>query len=134
MRAQGSDDVADQSASLSVAPALAFAMWNPFLAGVSKCNGEAHEGYAALVGQWQDFVARRLKEDMALAQRLAGCIAPDQIWTAYVDFWQKAAEDYSCECTTMTKLMAGITNKTWKATQSATEEATKSAFPSRKAA
>jgi Phasin protein len=132
MRAQARD--ADQAASPFLAPAFALAMWNPLLAGAATLNGEAHESYATLVGEWQSFVGRRLKEDMAFAQRLAGCTMPDQFWTAYVQFWQKAAEDYGCECTTMSKLVAGITNETWKAAQSATEEAAKSAFPSRKAA
>jgi hypothetical protein len=134
MAARAVRDTADQTPNLFLGPALALAMWNPFLAGATKWNGEAHDGFATLVGEWQDFLGRRLKEDLALVQRLTGCSSPDQIWAAYADFWQKAAADYGCECVTMSKLAAGVTNKTWRATQSATEEAAGRAFPSRIAA
>ena len=124
---------ADQIPNLFLAPALALTMWNPFLPGAGS-NGQARDGFATLVSEWQNFVARRLREVLVLAQRLARCTSPDQIWIAYAEFWQKAAEDYGSEYVTMSKLAAGVTSKTLRATQSATEEAATSAFPSRKAA
>ena len=51
------------------------------------------------------------KEDFALMQRLAHGGTPDQILAAYSDFWQKAAEDYGKEFTTMSKLMTAVTTK-----------------------
>jgi len=134
MPAQASRNTSDQTPNLSLAPALALAMWTPLLAGAAKWNGETHDGFATLVGEWQNFLGRRLKEDLALVQRLTRCTSPDQIWGAYADFWQKAAEDYSCECVTMSKLVAGVTEKTFRATQSATEEAVSRPLPARKAA
>lgn len=116
------------------APVLALAMWNPFLAGAAKWNGGTHDGFATLVGEWQNFLGRRLKEDLTLVQRLTGCTSPDQIWAAYAEFWQKAAEDYACECVTMSKLASSVTDKTLRATQSAAEEAGSRALPVRKAA
>jgi hypothetical protein len=109
-------------------------MWNPFLAGAVRWNGQAQDGFATLVGEWQNFLGRRLREDLVLVQRLAGCTSPDQIWIAYAEFWQKAAEDYGSEYVTMSKLAAGVTNETLRVTQSATEEAARNAFPSMKAA
>jgi hypothetical protein len=134
MPAQASGNAADRTLNPFLGPVFAFTMWNPFLAGAAKWSGEGHDGYAALVGEWQSFVGRRLKEDLALVQRLAGCAAADQVWAAYADFWQKAGEDYSCECVTMSKLAAGITSETLRVAQSATEEAARSTFPSKKAA
>ena len=134
MPAQAPGNAADQTPNLFPTPVLALTMWNPFLAGAVRWNGKAHDGFATLVGEWQNFVGRRLREDLALVQRLVECNSPDQIWAAYAEFWQKAAEDYGCECVTMSKLAAGVTNKTLRATQSATEEAARSALPSRKAA
>lgn len=97
---------------MSLAPVLALSMWNPFLAGSMGGNAQAHEGFGTIANEWQDFVGRRLKEDFALMQRLAHSATPDQILTAYSDFWQKAAEDYGKEFTTISKLMTGVTTKT----------------------
>ncbi len=119
---------ADQTQNLFLAPTLALTMWNPFLAGAGS-NGQAQDGFAILLAEWQNFLARRFREDLVLAQRLAGYTTPDQIWIAYAEFWQKAAEDYGSEYAKISKLMAGVTNKTSTATQSASN-----AFPSMKAA
>ena len=117
-----------------LAPALALSMWNPFLAGAPKGNSQAHEGFGTIASEWQDFMAHRLKEDFALVQRLTNSCTPDQILAAYTDFWQKAAEDYGKEITTMTKLMTGVTTKMVVAAQSATREASTNVLPSREAA
>ena len=131
MPAQARVDAANETPNPLALPAFAFTMWNPLLAGAATVNGEAQESYATLVAEWQSFVARRLKEDQALLQRLASSTALDQVWTAYADFWQKAADDYSCECATMGKIAADIANKTWKSTQSATWEAASERRPLR---
>jgi hypothetical protein len=56
-------------------------------------------------------------------QRLTNSRTPDDILAAYTDFWQKAAEDYGHEITTMSKLMAGVNTKMVTAAQSAADEA-----------
>jgi hypothetical protein len=124
----------DQSQNMLLAPALAFSMWNPFLAGALRGNTQMHDGFGTIASEWQDFVGRRLKEDFALMQRLTQSCAPDQILAAYSDFWQKAAEDYGKEITTMSKLMTGVATKMVSAAQSATDEVSTSMFPSREAA
>jgi hypothetical protein len=109
-------------------------MWNPFLAGALRGNARAHEGFRTIASEWQDFVGRRLEEDFALMRRLTYSHTPDQILAAYTDFWQKAAEDYGKEVNTISKLMARVTTKMVTAAQTATDEASTSAFPLRKAA
>jgi len=110
-----------ESPNVFLAPVLALSTWNPFLAGALA---QAHEGFGTIASEWQDFVGRRLKEDTALMQRLTQSRTPDQIWAAYTDFWQKAAEDYGHEITTLSKLMTGVTTKMVTAAQSATIGAT----------
>jgi Phasin protein len=123
-----------QGPNTFLAPALGLGMWNPFWAAVLKGNARAQEGFGTIASEWQDFVGRRLSEDFALVQRLSHSCTPDQILNAYTDFWQKAAEDYGREVTTMTKLFAGVTSKMVVAAQSATDEASTRLFPSREAA
>ena len=125
---------ADQSPNMFVRPALALGVWNPFLAGALRWNAQAHEGIGTIMSEWQDFVGRRLEEDFALMQGLARSRAPDQVWAAYADFWQKAAEDYGKEITSLTKLMTGVTSKMVTAAQSATDEVGPLESPLRKAA
>jgi hypothetical protein len=60
---------------------------------------------------------------MALMQHLAGSRTPDQIVAAHAIFWQKAAEDYTKEFATMTKLLGRMTSKAAQASQAATDEA-----------
>ncbi len=105
----------DQSHNMFLAPVLALSMWNPFLASALGGNPQAQEDFGTIATEWQDFVERRLKEDLALMQRLARGGTPDQILAAYSDFWQKAAEDYGKEFTTMSKLMTAVTTKTRQA-------------------
>jgi hypothetical protein len=100
-------------------------MWNPFLIGMTKSNGQSAEGYATLFSEWHNFVARRLQEDLLLAQRLTQTRTPDGIIAAYADFWQKAASDYAQEYSMIGKLLAGITSRMMSQAQSVTAEAAK---------
>ena len=67
-------------------------------------------------------MGRRLKEDVALVQRPTRSSTPDQVLSAYADFWRKASEDYCREITTMTELMTDMTSKMAVAAKSATDE------------
>lgn len=99
-------------------------MCNPFLAG----DVDALAGFGTIAREWQDFVGRRLQEDVALVQRLARCSRPDQVLSAYTDFWRKAGEDYGKEVRTMTSLMTDMTGKMGVAAQSAADEASARLF------
>jgi hypothetical protein len=101
------------------APGLAPMLWNPFLGADAK----ALEGFGTIAREWQDFMGRRLREDVALAGRLARCSRPDQVLSAYADFWRKAGEDYGKEITTMTDLMTDMADKMAVAARSMTDEA-----------
>lgn len=111
------------------APGLAPTMWNPFLG----LNADALGGFGALAREWEDFVSRRLKEDVALVQRLTRSSTPDQVLSAYTDFWRKAGEDYGKEITILTDLMTDMTSNMAAAARSGTEEVSTKLFQ-RKAA
>jgi hypothetical protein len=114
---------------IPVAPGLPIMMWNPFLTG----DVEALGAFGTIAREWQDFVGRRLKEDVALVERLARCSRPHHVLSAYADFWRKVGEVYGKEITTMTDLMADMAAKMAAAAQSSTDEATERMFQ-RKAA
>jgi hypothetical protein len=115
---------ADLTPNIAWAPGLALTMWNPFLG----LNADALGGFSKLAREWGDFMNRRLKEDVALVQRLTRSSTPDQVLSAYADFWRKAGEDYGKEITTMTELMTDITTKMTVAAKSATDEASTKLF------
>ena len=124
-----------ESPSMFLDPVLALSTWNPFLTEALKSNAQAHESFGAIASEWQEFLGRRMKEDMALMQRLTKSRTPDQILAAYSDFWQKAGEDYGNEITILSKLMAGVTTTMTAAVKSDTDDARrKYTFQSRQAA
>src|SRR5262245_1562669 len=133
-RHQAGSGNAEPCANMFLAPALAASIWNPFLAAALKGNAQAQQGFGTIASEWQDFVGHRLQEDITLLQRLANCSTPDQVWSAYSDFWQKVAEDYGKELSTMTKLMQGVTSKMMVAAQSAPEDASKQSLRWQRAA
>src|SRR5262245_15678894 len=98
-RFQRSSAEADQSANMLMAPGVALTLWNPFLAGALAGNTQAFGEFGTIANEWQDFVSRRLKEDVAFLQRLGRSAKPDEILEAYADFWLKAGEDYGGEIT-----------------------------------
>jgi Phasin protein len=101
---------------------------NPFLAGAGQGNAHARESFGAIACEWQDFVFRRLKENLLLTQRLTRSRTADQVLAAFTDFWQKAAEDYGHEITTMSRLMAGVTTRKARAAHSDVDGASKNVF------
>jgi|EndMetStandDraft_7_1072992.scaffolds.fasta_scaffold1377137_1 hypothetical protein len=103
--------------------------WEPLASGALKCNAAAHEAFGVLFGEWQHFVTRRVEANMALMQQVAQSKSPEAAWSAYAGFWQKLAEDYGRELSTMTELASDATRNMAAAAQSAAEKAGTSAFP-----
>jgi hypothetical protein len=99
------------SNSPNTIPAPTLGMWPPFLASTLARNAQAHEEFAMIAREWQDFLGRRVKEDIDLMQRLTKSGTPNQMLDAYTDFWHKAADDYGKEIATMSKLMTEAATK-----------------------
>jgi hypothetical protein len=115
---RGGASDAGRTPSISLALGLALAPWNPFLGP----NATYLEGFSALAREWEDFVGRRLKEDVALVQRLTRSSTPDQVLSAYADFWRKAGEDYGKKVATITELTTDMTSKVSAATHTAIDD------------
>jgi hypothetical protein len=47
--------------------------------------------------QWLDFVQRRVDQDWKLAEHLAACRTPGEVWSLYSEFLRKATTDYQEE-------------------------------------
>ena len=110
------------SPTMLIGPVLT-SIWEPFFAGALKTNAQAQVAFGMIAGECQAFVALRLQEDMALMQRLAASRRPEQVLAAHTVFWQKAAEDYGKEFTTVSKLLARVTRKVAQSSQGASREA-----------
>jgi len=88
--AEAGNSDAERNLLVFFAPAKALSTWNPLLGVTLKGNADAQEGLGTIASEWQGFVSHRLQEDMMLTQRLAHCRTPEQILSAYADFWHKA--------------------------------------------
>jgi Phasin protein len=121
----GSGAKADQSPDMPLTPAVALSVWGTCLAGAFRVNAQAQAGLGALGSEWQDFAGRQLKENFAFMQRLGRNRTPDEILAAYAQFWQRAADEYGKEVTTLTKLATDVTTKWVAASQSVADDANK---------
>jgi len=128
---RGIDSSVELDTRLSAARSLALGFWNPFLIGAVAPDADAYETLRSFICEWQEFIARRLREDSTLMQHLAHCKSSNEVWSAYSDFWRKAVEDYGKECATMNSLVVGATNRMVAIAQHTTEHAGGSGFSSR---
>ncbi len=115
-------------------PGLAFNMWGPALSCSAEWNTKLHEGFTTLSSEWQEFLSRRMKEDVGLLQLVGQSPSPEQAWSTYVKFWQSAAEDYAQEFAVMTKLTGELMSSSIGAMQRSMEEAASEVLPLTKAA
>ena len=58
-----------------------------------------------MTSQWVNFVQRRMSENVQLWQRLTTSKTPSDMWSAYSNFWQVAAEDYWKQTAGVTQMM-----------------------------
>ena len=97
----------------------------PALSAMAEVNGKVYENISALNKSWVSFVNRRLKEDLAMPQQLAGCKTVQDMYGVYSGFLQNAVADYQAEFEQMSKLGKSMTEETVQAVQSRLEEATR---------
>lgn len=107
--------------------------WHPLLIGLTKSNGHVAQGLGLLFSEWQNFLGHRLQQDLLLWRKVAVCASPQEVASAYMQFWEKAVADYWQESATMSKLLAGVTAKLFSQVPTAALEGGKAAT-SRKAA
>ena len=71
-----------------------FAFWQPDLAWWTAANSRLRDSFVAMTDEWQDFVNRRLQEDLPLWQALVDAKTPEATWSAYSSFCDNAVRDY----------------------------------------
>lgn len=99
----------------------------PALTAAAQVNGKVYDGIAAMNKNWVAFVNRRLKEDLALPQQLAGCKSMQDMYGICNDFFQTAYADYQAEFEQLSKLGKSLAEDTVHAVQSGAEDAVKTA-------
>jgi hypothetical protein len=82
--------------------------WMPMVNGWSVANDRVHQVSINLSIEWQTFIGRRLNDDVRLLQQLSTARAPDEAWHAWLQFWQKAVEDYAAEYPVMVGLATDL--------------------------
>jgi len=95
----------------------------PALTAVAEINGKAYENITALNKTWVSFLNRRLKEDFAVPQQLAGCKTVQDMMGVYRGFFENAVADYQAEFEELSKLGRSMTEDTVSAVQGRIEDA-----------
>ncbi|HVY41994.1 MAG TPA: hypothetical protein VG966_03125 [Hyphomicrobiaceae bacterium] len=122
MREQSSSDQRSHAKN-PASPAAAWSWWGPGLACGADWSSKCRESYVAFGGQWQDFVSRRIEEDLRFLQHLADARTPDAVWSAHARFWQRAAQDYAYEYAVMARFAGDFMSSSMMATQRTLGEA-----------
>jgi hypothetical protein len=101
----------------------------PALAAMAQVNDRMYDGLAAMNKNWVSFVNRRLKEDLAMPQQLAGCKTVQDMYGVYTEFFQTAYADYQSEFEQISKLGKSLADDTMHAMQSRMEEVAREIRP-----
>jgi hypothetical protein len=115
-------------------PGFPVNIWGAALTFNAECYATLHESFLAFSREWQDFLSGRMTEDFALLQRVGSARSPEEVWSTYVAFWQKAAEDYSAEFGRAAKLAGSLVGQSMATVQRQMEAATAEIAPFDKAA
>jgi len=95
----------------------------PALVAMAQMNGKVYDNIAAINKNWAAFLNRRLKEDLAVPQQLAGCKTVQEVYGVYAEFFQTACADYQSEFEQIGKLGKSLADETLQAMQARMEEA-----------
>jgi hypothetical protein len=98
-------------------------MQHPAMQAMADLNGKLYEGVVAVNKEWTSFVNRRLKEDMAIPERLAACTSLQDMMRVYTNYVQDAYVHYQSEFEQLAKLNRSIAQDTMTTLQSHMERA-----------
>ena len=101
----------------------------PALAAMAQMNGKVYDGLAAMNKNWAAFVNRRLKEDLAMPQQLAGCKTVQDMYGVCAEFFQTACADYQSELEQIAKLGKSLADDTLQTMQAQMHQAAREARP-----
>ena len=102
-------------------------MNRPALTAMAEFNGKVYENFAAMNAamnkEWIDFITHRLKEELALPQQIASCKTAQEMYTVYVEFFQKAIGDYQAEFEQLGRLSKTLADDMIQTVQTRIEDA-----------
>jgi hypothetical protein len=84
----------------------------PALSAMAEVNGKMFDNISTINKNWVSFLNRRLKEDLAIPQHLAGCKTVQDMYGVYTEFFQNAVADYQSEFEQMSKLSKSLAEDT----------------------
>lgn len=93
----------------------------PVVANMTEFNSKAVASWMEMNREWTSFLTRRLQEDAALVHHLATCASPQDVYSVYTEFFQKAFADYQREFTSMMQFGQTLLTETPTAAQPAGE-------------
>src|SRR5262249_20771061 len=102
---------------------IGFEAYRPALTAMAEYNGKVCENLAAMNKEWTDFITRRLKEELAMPQQIAGCKSVQEIYTVYSEFFQKAIAHYQAEFEQLARLSKTLYDDTVQTVQTRIEDA-----------
>jgi hypothetical protein len=100
----------------------------PMVANMAQISGKGFTSLMEVHREWTAFLAGRLQQDVALVHSLAKCAAPQEIYSVYAEFFQKAFSDYQREFAEMMRLGQTQLAETTAAAQEVREAATRRAL------
>lgn len=101
---------------------LPFDLWNPLMVFGAEWNSRLVEQWASMSGEWQAFVKRRLKEDLELGKHLAAARGAEEMCKVYIDFWQKAQQEYAHEFALLSRKAGSVLETGLEAMRRSTEQ------------
>jgi hypothetical protein len=101
----------------------------PALTAMAQVNDRVYDGLATMNKHWVSFINRRLKEDLAMPQQLAGCKTVQDMYGVCTEFFQTAYSDYQSELEQIGKLGKSLADDTMQVMQSRMEDAAREMRP-----
>ncbi|SFV34190.1 Phasin protein [Hyphomicrobium facile] len=96
----------DAASVVGIFPLLS--VWNPMAGNVGAWNSDVQHATEEIAHSWLRFVGDRIAKDAAFPQQLASCKTVGDVYQAYAQFWQQAANDYG-------KGFTAIADTAWQA-------------------
>jgi hypothetical protein len=125
MNAKTSRSIVDSPRVENTAMA-AFESWinlnRPVMEAMSELNGRWIEQVSKANSEWLGFVNRRLSEDIAASQRIMECKTPQDVFSAYSDFFQRAQQQYQAEFQYFARLNQKLADETASVMKSSMDE------------
>jgi hypothetical protein len=100
-----------------------FEMQRPAMQAMADLNGKLYEGIVAVNREWASFLNRRLREDMAIPERLAACTTFQDMMRVYTSYFQDACSHYQTEFAELAKLNQSLAQHAMATLQSHMERA-----------